>query len=71
MVNAGTVATLRLRGDTKPCYNVVEIKGDRVVITRNYPFHGGEVIVEFDAGTSSYVKRQTGIGLATEPSPDQ
>jgi Icc protein len=71
VVNAGTVATLRLRGDTKPCYNVVEIKGNRVVITRNYPFHGGEVIVEFEAGTTSYIKRQTGIGFATESSPDR
>ena len=49
VVNAGTVATLRLRGDTKPCYNVVEIEGEHVRITRRYPFHGGEVIVEFDA----------------------
>lgn len=50
VVNAGTVATLRLRGDTKPCYNVVEIVGRHVTISRRYPFHGGEVIVEFDAG---------------------
>lgn len=48
VVNAGTVATLRLRGDTKPCYNVVEIVGDHVTIFRRYPFHGEEVIVEFD-----------------------
>lgn len=62
IVNAGTVATLRLRGDTKPCYNVVEIEGQRVKVTRNYPFHGGEVIVEFDAGTSSYLKCETRKG---------
>jgi len=49
VVNAGTVATLRLRGDTKPCYNVVEIRDNHVTVTRRYPFHGGEVIVEFDA----------------------
>jgi Icc protein len=49
VVNAGTVATLRLRGDTKPCYNVVEIQDDHVKISRRYPFHGGEDIVEFDA----------------------
>ena len=30
VVNAGTVSTLRLRGKTKPCYNVVERRGDRV-----------------------------------------
>lgn len=49
IVNAGTVATLRLRGDTKPCYNVVEIVGNHVKISRCYPFHGAEIIVEFDA----------------------
>ncbi len=48
VVNAGTVATLRLRGDTKPCYNVVEITGEHVKVLRRYPFHGGETIVEFD-----------------------
>ena len=48
VVNAGTVATLRLRGDTKPCYNVVEIRGEHVTVSRRYPFHGGESIVEFD-----------------------
>jgi 3',5'-cyclic AMP phosphodiesterase CpdA len=48
IVNAGTVATLRLRGDTKPCYNVVEIKGEHVAVSRHYPFHGSETIVEFD-----------------------
>ena len=51
LVNAGTVATLRLRGDTKPCYNVIEIKGEHAKISRRFPFHGGEVIVEFDAGS--------------------
>jgi 3',5'-cyclic AMP phosphodiesterase CpdA len=48
IVNAGTVSTLRLRGDTKPCYNVVQIKGDHVLVTRHYPFHGSETIVEFE-----------------------
>jgi len=50
VVNTGTVATLRLRGDTKPCYNVVEIEDKHVKIFRRYPFHGGELIVEFDVG---------------------
>lgn len=48
IVNAGTVASLRLRGDTKPCYNVVDIKGEHITVTRHYPFHGSEIIVEFD-----------------------
>ena len=57
VVNAGTVATLRLRGDTKPCYNLIRIEDEQVTVTRQYPFHGGEVIVEFDPRSCSYVKR--------------
>jgi len=56
VVNTGTVSTLRLRGNTKPCYNVVEIDGERVTVTRNYPFHGGEVIVEFDTEATTYTR---------------
>ena len=29
VVNAGTVSSLRLRGNTRPCYNVIEIDGTR------------------------------------------
>ncbi len=70
VVNAGTVATLRLRGDTKPCYNVVEINGDRVVVTRHYPFHGGEVIVEFDPATHSYIKHEGDAECEAAVQPD-
>ena len=37
MVNAGTVSTTRLRGKTKPCYNVVEASPERVRVLRRYP----------------------------------
>ena len=30
IVNAGTVSTLRLRGNVRPCYNVVEVSGTHV-----------------------------------------
>jgi 3',5'-cyclic-AMP phosphodiesterase len=56
VVNTGTVSTLRLRGDTKPCYNFIEIAGSQVTITRRYPFHGGEILVEFDADASTYTR---------------
>ena len=32
--------TLRLRGDTRPCYNIVTIDDDHVRVERKYPFHG-------------------------------
>ena len=48
VVNAGTVSSLRLRGNTRPCYNVVEISGKRSRYTASYPFHGTETIIGFD-----------------------
>src|SRR3954452_5561959 len=37
VVNTGTVSTTRLRGNTRPCYNVVEITGTHVDVWRKYP----------------------------------
>ena len=34
IVNTGTVSSLRLRGNTRPCYNVVEIEGSHVDVWR-------------------------------------
>jgi 3',5'-cyclic AMP phosphodiesterase CpdA len=56
VVNTGTVSTLRLRGNTRPCYNVVEIEGSHVAIWRRYPFHGQELIIQFDLHTGEYEK---------------
>ena len=36
VVNAGTVSTTRLRGKTKPCYNVIEASPERVTVYRKY-----------------------------------
>jgi 3',5'-cyclic AMP phosphodiesterase CpdA len=56
IVNAGTVSTLRLRGKTRPCYNVIEIEGRHVDIWRRYPFHGQERIIQFSADTLEFEK---------------
>jgi 3',5'-cyclic-AMP phosphodiesterase len=56
VVNAGTVSSLRLRGSTRPCYNVVEIGPENVEIYRRYPFHGRELIVRFSPQTLAYEK---------------
>jgi len=56
VVNTGTVSTLRLRGNTRPCYNVVEIEGSHVTVWRRYPFHGQERIIQFDLSTGEYEK---------------
>lgn len=56
VVNAGTVSSLRLRGHTRPCYNVVEIEGNHVDIWRKYPFHGQERIIQFSTDTLAFEK---------------
>jgi 3',5'-cyclic AMP phosphodiesterase CpdA len=56
VVNAGTVSSMRLRGYTRPCYNVVEINRDEVDIYRRYPFHGRETIIRFSTKTLAYEK---------------
>ena len=56
VVNTGTVSTLRLRGNTRPCYNVVEVSGTHAAIWRRYPFHGQEQIIQFDLVTGEYEK---------------
>jgi Icc protein len=55
VVTAGTVSSLRLRGHTRPCYNIIEV-GERVAIFRKYPFDNREPIVEFAPGTDEYEK---------------
>ena len=61
IVNTGTVSTLRLRGRTRPCYNVVEIDGRHVYVWRRYPFHGSERIIQFSADTLEFEKYTTRI----------
>ena len=58
VVNAGTVSTTRLRGKTKPCYNVIEARPDRVTVFRKYPFHEQDAILSFDPRTYAYEKDQ-------------
>jgi 3',5'-cyclic AMP phosphodiesterase CpdA len=45
-VNAGTVSTTRLRGNTRPCYNIITISEESIKIIRRYPF--GEVVPILD-----------------------
>jgi Icc protein len=59
VVNAGTVSSLRLRGNTRPCYNVIELDGSMVEVWRKYPFHGRDRILQFSLDTLHFEK-QTG-----------
>jgi Icc protein len=56
VINTGTVSSLRLRGNTRPCYNVLEISGSHVDVWRRYPFHGQEKIIQFSLDTLAYEK---------------
>jgi len=62
VVNAGTVSTTRLRGKTKPCYNVIEASAERVTVFRKYPFHEQDAIMSFDPRTYEYEKDQSLLG---------
>jgi 3',5'-cyclic-AMP phosphodiesterase len=61
IVNAGTVSSSRLRGNGRPCYNVVEVDGTHVDVFRKYPFHGQEKIIQFSTDTKTYEKYTTRI----------
>jgi 3',5'-cyclic AMP phosphodiesterase CpdA len=54
IVNAGTASTLRLRGNTRPCYNVIEVEDGRVEVYRKYAFKERELAVRFDRNTQEY-----------------
>jgi Icc protein len=62
VVNAGTVSTTRLRGKTKPCYNVIQASPERVTVLRKHPFHEQDAILSFDPRTYEYEKDQGLLG---------
>jgi 3',5'-cyclic AMP phosphodiesterase CpdA len=65
VVNAGTCSTKRVRGKTKPCYNVIEATEERVTVFRKYPFHDREPIISFDPQTQEYEKDPSLLGETT------
>src|SRR5919109_579791 len=56
IINAGTVSSLRLRGKTRPCYNLIEVSGNHVDVWRKHPFHGQERIIQFSLETLAFEK---------------
>lgn len=65
VVNAGTVASLRLRGHTKPCYNVLRFEDDEVKISRRFPFGGETTLAHFSLSTGVQYYRE--IEALTHP----
>ena len=71
IVNAGTASTLRLRGDTRPCYNVIEVEDGRVQVFRKYPFKQRELAVRFDRNTQEYSRYEERIDAEVTGHPQQ
>lgn len=61
IVNAGTASTLRLRGNTRPCYNVIEVEDGRVGVFHKYPFKRRELAVLWDPSTQQYSRHEERI----------
>ena len=58
VVTAGTCSSLRLRGYTRPCYNIVEVEGDEVRIYRKFPFGGQTILAHFSLSSGTQYQRQ-------------
>ena len=58
IVNSGTVSSYRLRGYTRPSYNVLEITPELIRVTLRYPGAGERVAAELD---------RAGLRLETSP----
>lgn len=48
LVNSGTVSSYRLRGYTRPSYNLIEVTADLIRITLRYPGIGERMAAELD-----------------------
>jgi 3',5'-cyclic AMP phosphodiesterase CpdA len=70
VVNAGTASTTRLRGNTRPCYNIIEIEDGRVRVFRKYPFKDRELTVDFDPRSGEYSRFEERIDREVTPDPE-
>lgn len=52
IVNAGTACTHRLRGTTRPSYNIIEVYPQRVRVILKHPFSDPETVADFQRDVS-------------------
>ena len=64
VANAGTVSSMRVRGHTKPCYNVLEFDGDDVRIFRRFPFGDRQLMASFSLFETSRGHREPPVQAA-------
>jgi 3',5'-cyclic-AMP phosphodiesterase len=70
IVNAGTASTTRLRGNTRPCYNIIEIEDGHVRVFRKYPFKERELTIDFDSATREYSRYENRIAAELGIDPE-
>lgn len=66
IVNAGTCSSLRLRGHTRPAYNIITLDGSEVKIEQKHPFGPSNVLAHFNARTGEQRYRELDP-LITDP----
>lgn len=67
VATAGTISSLRLRGNTKPCYNIIHVSKERIRIYRKYPFGVQELTCDLELSQKRFCKwdrvdTQVGMG---------
>jgi Icc protein len=62
VVNAGTASTLRVRGNTRPCYNIIEFEDGEVKVFRKQPFKRRHLIVDFNPKIQQYLHFEERVG---------
>jgi hypothetical protein len=58
LASAGTCSSLRVRGHTKPCYNVLEIDAGEVTIFRKFPFGERQQMAQVAIATGTQMQRE-------------
>lgn len=69
VVNAGTVSSLRLRGHTRPAYNIIDFEGAEVRIFRKQPYAPEpSLVAHYDKRTGEQLYREL-QSLVEQPEP--
>ena len=68
LASAGTCSSLRVRGYTKPCYNVLEFDGAEIKIHRKFPFGESHLMAHFSlAGAQFHREHELPVQQRTVP----
>lgn len=62
-VNSGTVSSYRLRGYTRPSYNVIQVTDEEVVVTLVYPGAGERTAARFDRTKRRLARHPELVGM--------